>query len=113
MQRSGSGDPAGIDSIVVLFRRGDGAPHQGKCDLQCRCVRNQMIVDPASEDGLLPSLRSPSTLFVTWLIAFIRPLTVAQPWRSHPAALPKWASWSSLGTPQKRFAATRSQRLRA
>src|SRR5437667_11749056 len=44
------GDLAGIDAIVLLLGRSDGAQHQRMRYLHLLSVREQMIVDPAGEN---------------------------------------------------------------
>src|SRR5213080_1185925 len=55
------GDLAGIDAIVLLLGRSDGAQHQRMRYLHLLSVREQMIVDPAAENrcfyGYGPGLR--------------------------------------------------------
>src|SRR5437867_8414598 len=55
------GDLAGIDAIVLLLGRSDGAQHQRMRYLHLLSVREQMIVDPAGENrcfhGYGPGLR--------------------------------------------------------
>jgi len=45
------GDLAGIDAIVLLLGRSDGARHQRMRYLHLFRMREQVIVDPASENG--------------------------------------------------------------
>src|ERR1017187_5807440 len=55
------GNLAGINPIILLFRRRDGAQHQRMRHLYLGRVRQQMIIDPAREDrgfhGYAPGLR--------------------------------------------------------
>src|SRR2546425_8780083 len=55
------GDLAGIDAIVLLLGRCDGAQHQGMRYLHLLSMREQVIVDPAGENrcfhGYGPGLR--------------------------------------------------------
>src|SRR5271165_902411 len=44
------GNLAGINPIILLFRRGDGAQHQRMRHLYLGRVGQQMIIDPARED---------------------------------------------------------------
>src|SRR5271157_2075103 len=44
------GNLAGINPIILLFRRGDGAQHQRMRHLYLGRVWQQMIIDPARED---------------------------------------------------------------
>jgi hypothetical protein len=47
------GDLAGIDPIVLLFRRGDRTQHQWVRYLHLLGVRKQVIIDPPGEDRRL------------------------------------------------------------
>src|SRR5271165_1873680 len=55
------GNLAGINPIILLFRRSDGAQHQRMSHLYLGRVWQQMIIDPAREDrgfhGYAPRLR--------------------------------------------------------